>query len=264
MAVSSYIGAPMRKAVTVVPCFNEAARLQVDALLGLAAEPGHSILFVNDGSCDETRAVLDALAARRPDVVGVLHLEKNVGKAEAVRAGLRQALRDGATLVGYFDADLATPPGEMLRLMHLLDEAPRDDGRRGAQFAMASRVALLGRHIERTPARHYLGRVFASAASVALAMRVYDTQCGAKALRASLVLERALERPFTTRWVFDVELMMRLLAGNEAGRLVASDFVEMPLRSWEDVKGSKLSSKAMLGAAADLARLAIWFRREGP
>ena len=242
-------------AVTVVPCFNEAKRLQGEALLGLVAEPGHAVLFVNDGSRDDTGAMLDALAARRPDVVRVLHLAKNGGKAEAVRAGLRAALAGGAKIVGYFDADLATPPEEMLRLMHLLDDAR-------VQFAMASRVALLGRNIERTPLRHYLGRVFASAASLALAMRVYDTQCGAKAMRASPLLVHALEQPFTTRWVFDVELMMRLIAGNEAGRLHPSDFIEMPLRSWEDVKGSKLSSKAMAGAAADLVRLARWFRRE--
>lgn len=253
--MSSYAGAAMVKAVTVVPCFNEAERLQGEALMGLAAEPGHSILFVNDGSKDATAALLDAIAAKRPDVVKVLHLAKNGGKAEAVRAGLRAAIADGATVVGYFDADLATPPEEMLRLMHLLEE-------RGAQFALASRVALLGRNIERTPMRHYLGRVFASAASVALSMPVYDTQCGAKAMRVTPIVSRALEQPFTTRWVFDVELMMRLLAGSSAGRLHAADFIEMPLRSWEDVKGSKLSSKAMVGAAADLARLGARFRRE--
>jgi|APLak6261679142_1056127.scaffolds.fasta_scaffold00011_117 glycosyltransferase involved in cell wall biosynthesis len=245
----------MLSAITIVPCFNEARRLKGDVLLELAAEPGRSILFVDDGSTDDTGAMLDGLQAKRPDVVSVLHLAKNGGKAEAVRAGLLEAMRRGATYVGYFDADLATPPEEMLRLFHHLDD-PR------VEFAMASRVALLGRHIERTPLRHYLGRVFASAASLALAMRVYDTQCGAKALRASPMLAEALATPFTTRWVFDVELMMRLLRGGPAGRLTPAQFIEMPLRAWEDVKGSKLSSKAMLGAAADLARLAAWFRRE--
>lgn len=122
---------------------------------------------------------------------------------------------------------------------------------------MASRVALLGTQIERTPARHYLGRVFASAASLALALRVYDTQCGAKAMRVDSVLAEALRAPFSSRWVFDVELMMRLLRGNQAGRFAPSEFLEMPLAAWEDVKGSKLSSKAMLGAASDLARLAV-------
>lgn len=240
----------MQRVVTVVPCFNEAKRLQPDTLLGLVDAPEHSVLFVNDGSRDETGAMLDALASRDATKVQVLHLAKNVGKAEAVRTGLRHALENGADLVGYFDADSATPPSEMLRLIALLRDS-------NAQFAMASRVALLGRHITRTATRHYLGRIFASAASLALALPVYDTQCGAKALRASDVLRRALEQPFTSRWVFDVELMMRLL---DAG-LAQTDFVEMPLRSWEDVKGSKLSTSGMVGAAKDLARLAWQHRR---
>lgn len=236
--------------ITVVPCFNEEKRLDGDGLLALTSKPGHDVLFVNDGSRDGTLGVLQALAARSNGRVKVLDLLKNGGKAEAVRAGLQEALRLGAKKVGYFDADLATPADEMLRLYTLLD-------RPGVQLAMASRVALLGRNIDRTPMRHYLGRIFASAASLALAMRVYDTQCGAKALRATPTLEAALERPFTTKWVFDVELFMRLM---KAG-VSESAFVEMPLAAWVDVKGSKLSGKAMAGAAMDLARLARWYRR---
>lgn len=253
--MSGYAVTSMRQGITVVPCFNEAQRLRPDAILELTAEPERHLVFVNDGSTDDTAALLESVRAKRPDAVHVLHLERNSGKAEAVRAGLRWALARGAAIVGYFDADLATPPSEMLRLMHQLDDPQ-------VHFAMASRVALLGRHIERTPSRHYLGRVFASAASLALAMRVYDTQCGAKAMRASPVLQEALETPFTSRWVFDVELMMRLLQGGAAGRLRPSEFVEMPLRAWEDVRGSKLNARAMAGAAADLARLAYSFRRE--
>lgn len=233
-----------------MPCFNEATRLDETALLGLTVEPGRTLLFVNDGSTDDTAHILDGIRTRHPEVVDVLHLAPNRGKAEAVRSGLRHAIAAGAEIIGYYDADLATPPEEMLRLISVLESGP-------AQFAMASRVALLGRQIERSAARHYLGRIFASAAALALALRVYDTQCGAKAMRVGPALVRALETPFTTRWVFDVELMMRLIRGNEAGRLAPSDFLEMPLRAWEDVQGSKLSGRAMVGAAADLARLAV-------
>jgi glycosyltransferase involved in cell wall biosynthesis len=237
------------KFVTVVPCYNEEKRLDGDAVLALTRTGGH-VLFVNDGSRDGTAALLDSVVGRSGGKAKALHLAKNAGKAEAVRAGLLEAMREGADRVGYFDADLATPASEMLRLFTLLDQPE-------VQFAMASRVALLGRHIERTPMRHYLGRVFASAASLAITLRVYDTQCGAKALRATPHLKEALSEPFTTRWVFDVELMMRLI---KAG-VPHSAFVEMPLRAWVDVKGSKLSGDAMVGAAMDLARLAWWFRR---
>lgn len=247
--------------ITVVPCFNEARRLDGERLLELAPGPAHRLLLVNDGSTDETAARLDALSRAHPARVLVRHLPENRGKAEAVRAGLLEALSLGATAVGYFDADLATPPSEMLRLYDVLHSL-------GVKFVLASRVALLGREIERTPRRHYLGRVFATLASVALGLRVYDTQCGAKAMLVTPELKAALATPFSSRWVFDVELLMRLLSAPGGECYVAADFAEMPLRAWNDVKGSKLSSRAMAGAATDLARLALEFgpgrRRRGP
>ena len=75
-----------------------------------------------------------------------------------------------------------------------------------------------------------------NAASIILKLPVYDTQCGAKAFRASAALSRALEEPFHARWAFDVELIGRLLANG----LGCRDFVEVPLRRWVDVGGSRL------------------------
>jgi glycosyltransferase involved in cell wall biosynthesis len=227
----------------VIPCFNEARRLDEAALLTLLAAPDWRLVFVNDGSTDETHARLDALAAL-DGRVDVLHLERNCGKAEAVRQGLLRALPQAA-VVGYFDADLATPPAEMVRVINALEAS-------GVAMAMGARVGLLGRDIQRSPTRHYLGRVFASLASLSLNLRVYDTQCGAKALRVDDRLASALARPFTSRWVFDVELIARL---RDAGVPEAA-FVEVPLMAWRDVKGSKLGLSSMARSLVDLARIA--------
>ncbi|MDQ1419024.1 MAG: hypothetical protein QOJ52_986, partial [Acidimicrobiaceae bacterium] len=78
---------------------------------------------------------------------------------------------------------------------------------------LGSRIARLGSTIERTARRHLLGRVFATAASVALGCQVYDTQCGAKVFRVTPALTVALQRPFRSAWAFDVELQSRLLTG---------------------------------------------------
>jgi glycosyltransferase involved in cell wall biosynthesis len=238
-------------ATLVVPCYNEAERLDDAALLALAdARADVRLLFVNDGSTDATEARLRALAAARPGQIGVLALAGNRGKAEAVRRGLQQALTGGAELVGYFDADLSTPVPELLRLLDVAEA-------RGASVVMGSRVALLGTNIHRSPARHYLGRVFASVASLVLAVRVYDTQCGAKIFRRCDVLEAALREPFRSRWAFDVELIGRLLAGApNVPALGADTFVEVPLGAWRDVPGSKLRPAAMAGALKDLALIA--------
>ena len=83
--------------------------------------------------------------------------------------------------------------------------------------------------------------MFATLASLILDLRVYDTQCGAKAFCASRLLAAVLGKPFHARWAFDVELIGRLLAGaGEIPGLRATDLLEMPLRTWRDVPDSKL------------------------
>jgi dolichyl-phosphate beta-glucosyltransferase len=210
-----------------------------------------SLLFVDDGSTDATAERLAAIAARRPDRVAVLSLRPNGGKAEAVRRGMRDALGRGARLVGYLDADLSTPPRELIRMHQTLARA-------GVAVVLGARVALLGTDIERSVVRHYLGRVFASAASMILKVRVYDTQCGAKLFRASPALEAALATPFMSRWAFDVELLGRLLTGGpDVPPLPLSAILEMPLETWHDVKGSKLGPAAMARTLAELGRIGI-------
>jgi glycosyltransferase involved in cell wall biosynthesis len=234
----------------VVPCYNEERRLDRGALLAMVdGRADVRLLLVDDGSRDGTRAVLEVLAAARPGRIEALVLEENGGKAEAVRAGMRAALAAGAEVVGYFDADLSTPPEEMLRLLDVMRTS-------GPAVVLGSRVALLGSDIHRTAARHYLGRVFASIASLVLEVRVYDTQCGAKLFRRSPALEAALEAPFLSRWAFDVELLGRLFAGTpDVPGLPPGQVVEVPLRTWHDVPGSKLKPKAMVGALGDLLRI---------
>lgn len=236
----------------VIPCFNEARRLDGAGFLAFAAEPRLSLLFVDDGSTDATPALLEQLAAdlRAQGVPAeTLALEKNQGKGEAVRRGMVAALRREVDVAGYFDADLATPPAEMVRLVHTLLD-------RSIDVAMGARVALLGRRIVRKAYRHYLGRAFATAASLILRLPVYDTQCGAKAFRHTPALEAALGQPFSGRWAFDVELIGRLLAGGPgvAGLPVAS-FVEVPLREWRDVGGSTLRPTAFPLLALELLRI---------
>lgn len=244
----------MQKALIVIPCYNEEARLDPRGFLPLLSQPGVGLLFVNDGSRDGTFALLSDIQANHPGQVHVLDLERNSGKAEAVRRGMIRALELDADITGFLDADLATPADECLRMLRLLQALPPD-----RLVILGARVKLLGRDIQRSPVRHLLGRVFATAASMLLVVPVYDTQCGAKLFRRHPVLEAALSEPFGTRWVFDVELLGRLLRGTrKVPALPLASIIEEPLLAWRDVKGSKLGPMAMLGAAADLLR--IWHR----
>jgi dolichyl-phosphate beta-glucosyltransferase len=238
----------------VVPCYNEARRLDLGALVKLVdGEPGLRLFAVNDGSTDATLELLRRLERDRPGRVTVVDLITNQGKAEAVRRGLFEALASGCETVGFFDADMSTPVEEILRLL----ECMRD---KSCDILLGSRVKLLGRQIERVAARHYLGRVFATAASLTLELPVYDTLCGAKFFRRTPALEEALARPFLSRWVFEVELLSRVTRGPHA--ISVDRIQEEPLLVWRDVAGSKLTNRAKVRAVVDLARIA-WKARLG-
>jgi glycosyltransferase involved in cell wall biosynthesis len=231
----------MPAAVVVIPCYNEASRLDCDEFRRLAEEESISLLFVDDGSTDDTLELLTTFVAEQPERMSLLALAPNRGKAEAVRQGMLQALKASPEIVAFIDADLATPVEEVIRLTRLAAESEAD-------AVIGSRIAHLGTEIDRSMSRHFLGRVFATAASIALEAPVYDTQCGAKFFRSSPLLERILDEEFHSRWAFDVELLGRLLAEN-------ATIIEVPLKRWIDVPGSKIGLKSMIKAGADLVQI---------
>lgn len=242
----------------VVPCYNEAQRFDPEAFLENARQrPDRRFVLVDDGSTDDTWSLLQRTAARLPAQVEAIQQSPNAGKAEAVRRGVLHAMANAATdIVGYFDADLATPLSALDRML-----APLLDG--DAEIVLAARVQLLGRHIDRNPARHYAGRVFATAASSLLDMPIYDTQCGAKLFRVTPTVRAAFSAPFVTSWTFDVELLSRLAHLRAGAGLPPLEDVtfEFPLTRWTDVAGSKVRPKDFPLALRDLGR--IWWAHRG-
>jgi putative flippase GtrA len=236
------------RAKIVVPCYNERDRFQVAAFDEyLASSESVDFLLVNDGSTDDTLEVLRPLEHRWPQRVQVIDQQPNQGKAEAVRVGVLRALSDGdgTAYVGYFDADLATPLAAIAEFVDALDENPKID------IVIGARVALLGREIDRKPARHYLGRIFATAASMVLALPVYDTQCGAKLFRPTRAVRALFERPFGSRWIFDVEIFARYLTGQGS----REGLYELPLRRWVDVGESRVKPRDFLRAGGEMAAI---------
>jgi dolichyl-phosphate beta-glucosyltransferase len=244
----------MPQVAVVIPCFNEAGRLKIaDLLAFLDAHPAASLCLVDDGSRDATAERLEAVRTARPAQVHVLMLPQNQGKAAAVRAGVLHAAKQRlAPILGYWDADLSTPLAEVDRLLEALATHPR------ARIAMGSRVKRLGANIERQTVRHVMGRVFATFARGILGFSVYDSQCGAKLFHAD-VADMLFGDPFLSRWLFDLELLARLRNNGEDQLELSA--VEVPLREWREVRGSKLRPGDIVTVPMELMRLGSRYNR---
>ena len=240
----------------VIPCHNEAARLDPEAFLRFAAmHPAVRLVFVDDGSEDGTGEVLERIRAAAPASVTTIGHSPRRGKAEAVREGILAGLTQRVQLVGFFDADLSTPLSAVDDFLAVLHRHPT------IEFVLGSRVKLMGRDIQRKAMRHYLGRVFATAVSLVLDLPVYDTQCGAKVLRVNSETSTLFAAPFHRGWIFDVELIARYLAlPVRPGEPPRRDrLYELVLPAWHDRPGSKLRWHDFARAVVDLGY--IWRER---
>ena len=235
----------MPRICVIIPCFNEAARLDFGPFSELP--PGVTCLLVDDGSSDGTGELIRRHLSER---LRLLELPRNVGKGEAIRQGVLHAKTsgwlDGAEWVGYWDADMATPLSE---LEDFIAYAAMVGG--PVDGILGSRIYKLGSTIVRSYQRHLFGRVFATAAGMLLGLECYDSQCGAKLFRTTH-MERAFGEPFLSRWIFDVEILMRL----REQRLI-----EYPLRRWVDKRGSKINIVRMaVPTLVDLLRIRRKYR----
>jgi glycosyltransferase involved in cell wall biosynthesis len=245
----------VRKTRIIVPCYNESKRLDPSAFLGAVEKDANlSILFVNDGSTDDTLQLLESINQKNPLQIDVLSLERNSGKAEAVRRGMLQSLAGPFDNIGYWDADLATPLAEIEEFCRLLES-------NDVELVIGSRVCLLGRKIERKVLRHFVGRVFATCASILLDIPVYDTQCGAKIFKNTASLGQVFGRPFMVNWTFDVEMFARFpIVQKSTPHESSSRWVERPLAEWVDVQGSKVTVKDYLKGGLDYCLLFYYLR----
>lgn len=235
----------MTSLALVIPCHNEAARLRTDEFLSaLERFPFLTFCFVDDGSTDATAETLAFLAHASP-AIDAIYLPKNIGKAEAVRAGVRHVLERGTPeAVGFWDADLATPFDE---LPAFISAFARDGG---ADAVIGARWKHLGGRVARSVFRSCTGMLMKQLIRLVLRAPVYDTQCGAKIFTRATA-EEIFRHPFISPWLFDVELLKRL--GKER---LSARVREVPLDVWHDIPGSNLRLTDSFRLLGDLVRIA--------
>jgi dolichyl-phosphate beta-glucosyltransferase len=183
----------------VIPAYNEDRRITatLDQILSYIGQQGWNaeVIVVDDGSGDNTAAIVRRYAERHP-AVRLLQNPGNRGKGYSVRHGMLNARGD---LLLFSDADLSSPIQEAAKLFAALAE--------GAEIAIGSRWLRSELQTERQPFyRQLFGRVFNLHLRVLLGLGFKDTQCGFKAFsaRAAQIL---FPRQKIERWGFDPELL---------------------------------------------------------
>ena len=233
----------------VVPCYNEANRISIPSFeQDIIEYKNHFYCFVNDGSSDNTLAILKEFAEKYPLQIEVLNNAHNMGKAETVRNGINFLhAKNNFDIIGFLDADLATPLEEVERIAFVFND-PRK------LFVFGSRIMHMGGNIHRKFIRFVLGRMFATVVSVwILKTPIYDTQCGFKFFRPSII-PIIFSNPFKSKWFFDIELFCKSIQHFSTQQIneIAQEFF---LQKWDDVKGSKIKLSDYFKVPFELLKL---------
>lgn len=230
----------------IVPAYNEAARIAptLERILAyLKTQPyTWELIVVDDGSRDETVAVVEKLIAGQP-AARLVAYQPNRGKGCAVRTGVLAAQGKRAV---FLDADLSTPPEEIGNALRYLGQ--------GYDMVIGSRALPESQIETKAPPIRRLGTAIFNLVKHLLVglWRYSDTQCGFKAYDQAAV-RPLYERAVIDRFMFDVEILY--LA--ERRRLKV---FEMPVR-WADAAGSKVRFfEGIVNMVRDLLRIR-WVHR---
>lgn len=210
----------------IIPAYNEEARIgrtleETFRYLDLQSYQSE-VLVVDDGSIDRTREVVATYQQRFGSRLRLLDNPGNRGKGYSVRSGM---LEGSGELLLFYDADLATPLSEVVRVLTPIEADHAD-------IVFGSRAldrSLIG--TRQSIVRELIGRVGNLVQFIFTGLRFKDTQCGFKAFRRAAARE-VFPRQRIDGFGFDPEVLF--IASRQGWRLL-----EVPVR-WNHVEGSKV------------------------
>lgn len=237
----------------VIPCYNEENRLlSKDFKDFVKTNLNYHLCFVNDGSTDNTLQALNELCKGNQNNMSIYNCKKNGGKAEAVRLGmLNLAKQEQFDYIGFLDADLSTDFSDFTRLVETIKNSE-------FKIVSGSRIDRMGADITKQSARKIISSIINFTIRKTLGMEFRDTQCGAKIMTREII-EKTFQKKFITKWLFDVEIFMRMkkIYGTENAKKV---ICELPLKRWIHMDGSKLSFKDSFKIAFQIGKIAVHYR----
>lgn len=239
----------------VIPCYNEEDRLSGTKFKEFVYNNlGYHLCFVNDGSTDRTLEVLEELRKGNENKISIYDCQKNGGKAEAVRQGVLHLANDPQLdYIGYLDADLSTDFRDFDDLVKTMETSD-------FKIVSGSRMSRMGANITKESARKIISKTINLIIRSILKMPFNDTQCGAKIMNKEIA-QLVFKEKFITRWLFDVEIFMRMRKhyGREQ---VQSMICEQPLKRWIHADGSKLSMRDSIQILGQLAKIAVHYKQK--
>ena len=120
----------------------------------------------------------------------------------------------------------------------------------------SSRIRLSGRSITRSKVRYLFGRILATIIKIFFKDLPWDTQSGFKIFRNETRFNSSLENRFSCRWLFEIELLLRIKrSGGQSYNIW-----EEPVTTWRDISGSKVSLRGYFVILRDLIFLVLHFR----
>lgn len=232
--------AAQRRALVIVPTYNERENIERLIRAVLAVSDEIDLLIVDDNSPDGTGNIAAQLAAEQPGRVSVAHRPSKEGIGPAYLAGFEIALASGVPIIVTMDADFSHDPADVPRLLGALE---------GADIALGSRYAPGGGTVGWPLHRRLISRGGGIYAQLVLGVHVRDLTGGFKAYRRSVIEMLVRDGVRSDGYGFQIETVYRAL---KHGLRV----VEVPIVFHDRTLGrSKLSRRIVIEAMFMVWRL---------
>jgi len=235
-----------RRAVVVVPTYNEAGNIERLLETILASDPNIGVLVVDDSSPDGTADIVDRVAARSEFArrVDVLRRQSKSGLGTAYRAGFSRVLDAGDTICVQMDADFSHDPRYLIEIISAVEM--------GADAAIGSRYVPGGR-IENWPRlRLFLSRWGNRYAAGMLGLAVNDATAGYRAYSPALLRRIDFASVRAEGYGFQIEMTHRAVRSG-------ARIVEVPITFVDRVVGESKLSHHIINEAFGLVNR-LWFR----
>ena len=183
----------------IIPCYNENDRFDEGfshySLYLSKQNYDWELIFVNDGSKDETYKLIKKVQEKSPQVTSISY-KVNKGKGFAIKAGVEKAK---GKYILFTDIDHSVSIDTIEEFMNYL--------KKGAPVVIGSRRVKGAKFLKRqSPLREFLGKGFSFFVRLSISWEILDTTCGFKAFE-NKIAKKLFGKITIYDWAFDAEVL---------------------------------------------------------